>query len=93
MMSGWRDGVIEIVFGCGAVVRLRGEIGSETLRQASGLRQRGILWTAAGIDSFNAEGARGDHGTYGILNQAEALGARHRLRTRCTASFAKMFLT
>ena len=28
-----RDGVIEIVFGCGARVRLRGEISSETLRQ------------------------------------------------------------
>src|SRR5262249_14840250 len=28
-----RDGVIEIVFGCGARVRLRGEVGSETLRQ------------------------------------------------------------
>jgi transposase len=28
-----RDGVIEIVFGCGARVRLRGEVSSETLRQ------------------------------------------------------------
>ena len=28
-----RDGIIEIVFGCGARVRLRGEISSETLRQ------------------------------------------------------------
>ena len=28
-----RDGVIEIVFGCGARVRLRGEVGPETLRQ------------------------------------------------------------
>src|SRR5215467_92759 len=28
-----RDGVIEITFGCGARVRLRGEVGSETLRQ------------------------------------------------------------
>jgi transposase len=28
-----RDGVIEIVFGCGARVRLRGEVNSETLRQ------------------------------------------------------------
>ena len=27
------DGVIEIVFGCGARVRLRGEVSSETLRQ------------------------------------------------------------
>ena len=28
-----RDGVIEIAFGCGARVRLRGEVSSETLRQ------------------------------------------------------------
>ena len=28
-----RDGVIEIGFGCGARVRLRGEVSSETLRQ------------------------------------------------------------
>ena len=28
-----RDGVIEIVFGCGARVRLRSEVSSETLRQ------------------------------------------------------------
>ena len=28
-----RDGVIEIVFGCGARMRLRGEVSSETLRQ------------------------------------------------------------
>jgi transposase len=28
-----REGVIEIVFGCGARVRLRGEVSSETLRQ------------------------------------------------------------
>ena len=28
-----RDGVIEIVFGCGARLRLRGEVSSETLRQ------------------------------------------------------------
>ena len=28
-----RDGVIEIVFGCGARVRLRGEVSSQTLRQ------------------------------------------------------------
>jgi len=28
-----RDGVIEIAFGCGARVRLRGEVRSETLRQ------------------------------------------------------------
>ena len=28
-----RDGVIEIAFGCGARVRLRGEVNSETLRQ------------------------------------------------------------
>ena len=28
-----REGVIEIVFGCGARVRLRGEVCSETLRQ------------------------------------------------------------
>ena len=28
-----RDGVIEIEFGCGARVRLRGEVSSETLRQ------------------------------------------------------------
>jgi len=28
-----RDGVIEITFGCGARVRLRGEVSSETLRQ------------------------------------------------------------
>jgi transposase len=28
-----RDGVIEIVFGCGARVRLRGEVSAETLRQ------------------------------------------------------------
>jgi transposase len=28
-----RDGVIEMVFGCGARVRLRGEVSSETLRQ------------------------------------------------------------
>jgi len=28
-----RDGVIEIVFGCGARVRVRGEVSSETLRQ------------------------------------------------------------
>src|SRR5215467_11416064 len=28
-----RDGVIEITFGCGARVRLRGEVRSETLRQ------------------------------------------------------------
>src|SRR5262245_63059412 len=30
---GDRDGVIEMVFGCGARVRLRGEVSSETLRQ------------------------------------------------------------
>ena len=30
---GDREGVIEIVFGCGALVRLRGEVSSETLRQ------------------------------------------------------------
>ena len=28
-----RDGVVEIVFGRGALVRLRGEVSSETLRQ------------------------------------------------------------
>jgi hypothetical protein len=28
-----REGIIEIVFGCGARVRLRGEVNSETLRQ------------------------------------------------------------
>ena len=28
-----REGIIEIVFGCGARVRLRGEVSSETLRQ------------------------------------------------------------
>ena len=28
-----RDGVIEIAFGCGARVRLRGEVSSQTLRQ------------------------------------------------------------
>ena len=28
-----REGIIEIVFGCGARVRLRGEVRSETLRQ------------------------------------------------------------
>ena len=28
-----RDGVIEMVFGCGARVRLRGEVSSQTLRQ------------------------------------------------------------
>jgi transposase len=28
-----RDGVIEIVFGCRARIRLRGEVSSETLRQ------------------------------------------------------------
>jgi hypothetical protein len=28
-----RDGVIEIAFGCGARVRLRGEVCSETLRR------------------------------------------------------------
>ena len=28
-----RDGVIEIVFGCGARMRVRGEVSSETLRQ------------------------------------------------------------
>ncbi len=28
-----RDGVIEIAFGCGARVRLRGEVSAETLRQ------------------------------------------------------------
>ena len=28
-----RDGVIEITFGCGARVRLRGEVSAETLRQ------------------------------------------------------------
>ena len=28
-----RDGIIEIVFGCGARVRLRGEVNSEALRQ------------------------------------------------------------
>jgi transposase len=28
-----RDGVIEITFGCGARVRLRAEVSSETLRQ------------------------------------------------------------
>jgi transposase len=28
-----REGVIEIVFGCGARVRLRGEVSSQTLRQ------------------------------------------------------------
>jgi transposase len=28
-----RDGIIEIVFGCGARVRLRGEVSPETLRQ------------------------------------------------------------
>ena len=28
-----REGVIEIAFGCGTRVRLRGEVGSETLRQ------------------------------------------------------------
>jgi transposase len=28
-----RDGVMEIVFGCGARVRLRGEVSAETLRQ------------------------------------------------------------
>jgi hypothetical protein len=28
-----RGGVIEIAFGCGARVRLRGEVSSETLRQ------------------------------------------------------------
>ena len=28
-----REGVIEIAFGCGTRVRLRGEVGSETMRQ------------------------------------------------------------
>jgi len=28
-----REGVIEIAFGCGAQVRLRGEVSAETLRQ------------------------------------------------------------
>ena len=28
-----REGIIEIAFGCGARVRLRGEVSSETLRQ------------------------------------------------------------
>jgi transposase-like protein len=28
-----RDGVIEIGFGCGVLVRLRGQVNSETLRQ------------------------------------------------------------
>jgi hypothetical protein len=28
-----REGVIEIAFGCGVRVRLRGEVSSETLRQ------------------------------------------------------------
>jgi hypothetical protein len=28
-----RNGVIEIALGCGALVRLRGEVSSETLRQ------------------------------------------------------------
>ena len=28
-----REGIIEIVFGCGARVRLRGEVSSQTLRQ------------------------------------------------------------
>jgi hypothetical protein len=28
-----RDGVIEIAFGCGARLRLRGEVSAETLRQ------------------------------------------------------------
>jgi hypothetical protein len=28
-----REGVIEIAFGCGARLRLRGEVSSETLRQ------------------------------------------------------------
>jgi transposase len=28
-----RDGIIEVTFGCGARVRLRGEVSSETLRQ------------------------------------------------------------
>ena len=31
--KGDRDGVIEIMFGCGARVRLRGEVSSQTLRQ------------------------------------------------------------
>jgi transposase len=32
-----RDGVIEIVFGCGARVRLRGEVSCEALRQVIAL--------------------------------------------------------
>ena len=28
-----REGIIEIAFGCGSRVRLRGEVSSETLRQ------------------------------------------------------------
>src|SRR5262249_1362091 len=36
-----RDGIIEIVFGCGARVRLRGEVSSETLRQGIEL----LRWT------------------------------------------------
>src|SRR5215469_6453761 len=31
-----REGIIEIAFGCGARVRLRGEVSSETLRQVIG---------------------------------------------------------
>jgi transposase len=34
-----REGVIEITFGCGAWVRLRGEVSSETLRQVIELRR------------------------------------------------------
>jgi hypothetical protein len=34
-----REGVIEIAFGCGARVRLRGEVSSETLRQVIELRR------------------------------------------------------
>jgi hypothetical protein len=34
-----REGVIEIAFGCGARVRLRGEVSSETLRQIIELRR------------------------------------------------------
>src|SRR6202007_2355427 len=36
-----REGIIEIVFGCGARVRLRGEVRSETLRQVIEL----LRWT------------------------------------------------
>src|ERR1700760_4523490 len=43
-----REGVIEIAFGCGARVRLRGEVGSETLRQVIELLRRIVCRQAPG---------------------------------------------